>query len=165
MNIEFKSFRDYEKGILYKQLVDSYSFDNKWQEHFDKDWKEYDDFFYDNLQFTTNCGFITVLDGEPIGHISWDPRNMPRYVEIGHNCILPKYKGNGYGKKQLQEAIIRVSQYDGIQKIIVTTNEKLGPAKHNYESVGFKVYQRRENNETPFSGEYIDYKIAIMKLR
>lgn len=27
MNIEFKSFRDYEKGILYKQLVDSYSFD------------------------------------------------------------------------------------------------------------------------------------------
>lgn len=73
---------------------------------------------------------------------------------------MPKYQGKGYGKKQLQEAIIRVSQYDGIQKIIVTTNENLGPAKHNYESIGFKLRQRRENKVTLFSGEYIDYEIC-----
>jgi hypothetical protein len=46
------------------------------------------------------------LDGEPIGHISWDPRNLPEYVAIGYNCIASKYKGNGYGKRQLQEAIV-----------------------------------------------------------
>ncbi|WIV13646.1 GNAT family N-acetyltransferase [Proteiniborus sp. MB09-C3] len=161
MNIEFKSFSDYTRGILYKQLVDSYSFDSKWQEYFDKDWKSYDDFFYDNLQFTNKCGFITILNGEPIGHISWDPRNMPRYVEIGHNCIVTKYKGNGYGKKQLQEAINRIAQYDGIQKIVVTTNGKLIPAQHNYERIGFKLHQRRENKDTFFSGEYIDYEIIM----
>ena len=46
---------------------------------------------------------ITVLDGEPIGHISWDPRHKPDYVEIGHNCIITKYKGKGYGYFQLEE--------------------------------------------------------------
>lgn len=161
MNIEFKSFSNYKRGILYKQLVDSYSFDSKWQEHFDKDWKDYDNFFYNNLQFTDDCGFVTILNGEPIGHISWDPRNIPRYVEIGHNCIVSKYKGKGYGKKQLQEAIYRGAQYEGIQKIIVTTNGKLTPARHNYESVGFKLHQRRENKDTLFSGEYIDYEIIM----
>ena len=40
-----------------------------------------------------------------IGFVVWDPRNMPEYVEIGDNCIVPKHKGNGYGKLQLQEAI------------------------------------------------------------
>lgn len=52
-----------------------------------------------------------VLDGEPIGHILWDPRNIPEYVEIGHNCIITKYKGNGFGKRQLQEAVDRIQQY------------------------------------------------------
>ena len=71
------------------------------------------------------------------GHISWDPRNRPDYVEIGHNCILTKYKGNGYGKLQLQESIRRIKEYDDLKKIIVTTNEITFSAQKNYESVGF----------------------------
>lgn len=161
MNIEFKSFSNFSRGILYKQLVDSYSFDSKWQEYFDKDWKDYDEFFYDNLQFTNNCGFVSTLNGEPIGHISWDPRNLPEYVAIGHNCIASKYKGNGYGKRQLQEAVNRIRQYDGLKKIIVGTNSNL-VAPHNYESVGFKLCQRRKNeSDTLFSGDYLDYEIIL----
>ena len=161
MNIEFKSFSNFSRGILYKQLVDSYSFDNKWQECFDKDWKDYDEFFFDNLQFTNNCGFVTILNGEPIGHISWDPRNLPDYVAIGHNCIASKYKGNGYGKRQLQEAVDRIRQYDGLKKIIVGTNSNL-IAPHNYESVGFMLCQRRKNeSDTAFSGDYLDYEIIL----
>ena len=52
--------------------------------------------FYNQL--ADEFSFVTVVDGEPVGHISWDPRNCPEYVEIGHNCILTKYKGKGYGK-------------------------------------------------------------------
>lgn len=161
VNIEFKSFDDYKQGILYNQLVDAYSFNSKWQEKFDNQWKEYDDFFYDNLKFTNKCGFITVLNGEPIGHISWDPRNLPKYVQVGHNCIITKHKGNGYGKIQLEEALRRIKLYNGIKKIIVTTNENLIPAQHNYESGGFKFKQKRKNIESPFSGEYIDYEIIL----
>lgn len=30
----------------------------------------------------------------PIGPISWNPRNVPEYVQIGHNSIAPEYMGN-----------------------------------------------------------------------
>ena len=63
-------------------------------------WKEYDDFFYSNLDsIADKYGFITVVDGVTVGHISWDPRNQPDYVAIGHNCIITDFKGRGYGKK------------------------------------------------------------------
>ena len=38
------------------------------------------------------CGQVTCVDGEPIGFVTWDPRNRPEYVEIGHNGIREKYK-------------------------------------------------------------------------
>lgn len=103
MKIEFKKISNFDRGILYQLLFDAYSFDGRYAECFNKDWKEFDDFFYDNLEIADRFGFITTLDGNPIGHISWDPRNMPEYVEIGHNCIATKYKGKGYGKIQLQD--------------------------------------------------------------
>lgn len=161
MSLTFKKISSFDRGILYQLLVDAYSFDNRWKSFFEKDWIEFDDFFFDNLDIADKYGFISVLDGEPIGHISWDPRNLPEYVAIGHNCIASKYKGNGYGKRQLQEAIDRIRQYDGLKKIIVGTNSNL-IAPHNYESVGFKLCQRRKNDsDTVFSGDYLDYEIIL----
>lgn len=159
--IIFKNFSQYERGILYSQLADAYSFDRRWHSNFERDWKEYDEFFYDNLKFTDKCGFIMELGGEPIGHISWDPRNLPEYVIIGHNCILTAYKGRGYGKILLSEAIKRIKEYENIRKIIVTTNESLISAQKNYEGAGFLKVRERINNETPFFGCYMDYEIKI----
>lgn len=159
--IEFKKTIEFPKGTFYKQLVDAYSFNNNCKKTWNDLWKEYDEFFYSNLEIAEKCSFITVLDGIPIGHISWDPRNRPDYVEIGHNCILTKYKGNGYGKLQLQEAIRRIKEYDDLKKIIVTTNEITFSAQKNYESVGFIKVKKRVNNETPFLGDYIDYEIIL----
>lgn len=36
---------------------------------------------------------MTVSEGKPIGFVSWNPTNLPESTEIGHNCILTKYKG------------------------------------------------------------------------
>lgn len=161
MKIEYRMFNEFERGTLYKQLLDAYSFDENCRKTWEKDWIEYDNYFYDHLQYTNKCGFILVLNGNPIGHISWDPRNLPDYVIIGHNCILTEYKGKGYGHILLQEAINRIKQYDGIKKIIVTTNEITVPAQRNYESVGFVLKGKRKNNESPFSGDYIDYEMVL----
>ena len=136
--IEFRKISEFPKVTLYNQLVDAYSFNDKCRKTWDTSWKEYDDFFYDNLDKIDKYGLITVLDGVPIGHISWDPRHRPDYVEIGHNCIVTKYKRKGYGHKQLKEAIRRIKEYDNLKKIIVTTNEIFVSAQKNYESVGFK---------------------------
>lgn len=161
MELKFRKISDFDKGTLYQLLVDAYSFDERCDICWDSDWKEFDNFFFDNLEIADRYGFITTLKDEPIGHISWDPRNKPKYVEIGHNCISSKYKGNGYGKRQLLEAIDRIRQYDGLKKIIVGTNSNL-IASRNYESVGFKLCQRRKNeSRTAFSGDYLDYEMIL----
>lgn len=161
MDLEFKKMSDFRRGILSELLSDAYSFDSRWKHRCDSDWKEVDDFFFNNLQIADKCGFITTLNNEVIGLVIWDPRNMPEYMEIGHNCIKSKYKGNGYGRIQLQEAVNRIAQND-VKKIIVTTNVQLTSAQRMYESIGFKFCQRRKNeSNTDFSGEYIDYAINL----
>ncbi|MFD2877316.1 GNAT family N-acetyltransferase [Paenibacillus rhizoplanae] len=79
---------------------------------------------------------MTTLHGKAIGFVSWDPRQMPRYAEIGHNCIATAYKGKGYSTLQLQEAVHRILQNE-VQHILVTTNDDLLPAQRMYERVGF----------------------------
>lgn len=161
--LEFKKITEFPKGTLYNQLVDAYSFNVECRKVWDKMWRDYDNFFYDNPEIANKYCFITVLDGDPIGHISWDPRHRPDYVEIGHNCIMTKHKGKGYGHIQLEEAVRRIKEYGDIKKIIVSTNELMIPAQRNYESVGFIKVGERENEETSFSGKYIDYEIALKK--
>ena len=157
MEVEFKKVSDFKRGTLLELLKDAYSFDSRYEQNCNSDWLDFNNFFFDNLNIANKCGFITTLNGEAIGFISWDPRNMPEYVEIGHNCIVLKYKGNGYGKIQLQEAVNRILSTN-VRKIIVTTNQTLIPAQRMYESIGFKIYQKRENQENAnFAGKYIDY--------
>ena len=120
-----------------------------------------DDFFYDNPDIAEKYGLVTCLDGEPIGFVTWDPRNRPEYVEIGHNGIREKYKGNGYGRKQLEEALNRIKSYSGLKRIIVCTNSNLVAPK-NYESVGFTLYDRKENmTESAYTGDYLYYEIVL----
>ncbi|ADL52962.1 GNAT family N-acetyltransferase [Clostridium cellulovorans] len=157
MSIEFKKVSDFNRGILFQLLKDAYSFDCRYEQSWYSNWQDCDNFFFDNLQIADKCGFITTLNDEAIGFVVWDPRNMPEYAEIGHNCIVPKYKGNGYGKIQLQEAVNRIIQND-VRKIIVTTNDDLISAQRMYESVGFTIHQKRKNqNIEDFVREYIDY--------
>ena len=156
MSIEFKKVGDFSRGILFELLRDSYSFNCNYEQKCSSDWHDCDDFFFDNLHIADKCCFITTLNNEAIGFVCWDPRNMPEYVEIGHNCILQRYKGNGYGKIQLKEALNRIAQND-VKKIIVKTNDDLIHAQRNYESVGFTKSEKRENSKS----WNIDYELYL----
>lgn len=161
MDIEFRKFTDYNRGIMYEILKDAYSFDERCAVCWDENWKQSDDFFFDNPDIADKYGFITCYKGEPIGFICWDPRNRPEYVEIGHNGIRTKYKGKGFGKAQLSEAVRRIKEYEGLKEIRVWTSSNLIAPK-NYESVGFVLYDRKENiDEAAFSGDYLYYKIQL----
>ena len=106
-------------------------------------------------------GLISCIAGEPIGFVTWDPRNRPEYVEIGHNGIREKYKRQGYGHRQLEEAIRRIKEYEGLKRIIVCTNSNLAAPK-NYESVGFTLYDRKPNDtESAYTGDYLYYEIVL----
>ena len=128
MEIEFKKVSAFQQGSLLDLLRDAYSFDAQYEQYWGAEWIAFDRFFYDNIQIADQCGFITTLDDQAIGFVSWDPRNLPECTQIGHNCIASAYKGRGYGKRQLQEAVNRIRQRNA-QKIIVTSNAHLIPAQ------------------------------------
>lgn len=156
MTIDFKKISDFNRGILKDLLTDAYAHDERYQLLWGADWKIFDDFFFDNLDIANKAGFITMVDSMPIGLVSWDPRQRPDYVQIGHNCLRSTCKGKGYGKLQLKEAIDRIKEEE-VKKIIVTTNVELFPAQQMYQSVGFIKYQMRKNEgEAEFIGDYID---------
>lgn len=161
MVIEFRTFSEFQRGTICQLLKDGYSFESRYEKDWITNWQEADDFFYDHLQIADDCGFVTTLNHTPIGFICWDPRNMPEYIEIGHNCIATKYKGNKFGKMQLQEAIKRI-QNKNVKKLIVTTDEQLVPAQKNYESVGFTFVQKRENVwNAEYAGKLMDYELIL----
>ena len=161
MNIEFKKFTEFNRGIMYDILKDAYSFDKRCQVIWDNNWRKSDDFFFDNPDIAEKYGFVTCLSGEPIGFICWDPRNCPKYVEIGHNGIRAEYKGKGYGKAQLIEAVRRIKKYTGLKEIRVFTNSKLIAPK-NYESIGFTIYDSKSNaTESAFTGDYLYYRMLL----
>lgn len=137
MGLKFKKLSGFNRGILYQLLSDAYSFDRKIEETFKEKWLADDKFFFDDLNIGDKYCFITTFNDEPIGFLAWDPRNLPDYAIIGDNCIIPRYKGKGYGKRQLQEAVDRMIK-NGARRIYVSTDYELIPAQKMYESVGFK---------------------------
>lgn len=161
MNIGYKKTTDFSRGLIIDLLEDAYSFDMRYKQYWEDNWREADDFLFNNRQIAEEYSFVTTLNEVPIGFIVWDPRKMPIYAEIGHNCIRTKHKGNNFGKLQLGEAIRRICKTE-VKKIIVTTNEGLIPAQKNYESMGFQLIQKRINVDNPqIAGKYMDYELLI----
>lgn len=159
--IEFRKLTDFPRGTLYGILVDAYSFDERNRRIWDANWKETDAFFYDHPEIADKYSLVTCLNGEPIGFVTWDPRNRPESVEIGHNGIREKYKGRGYGRLQLEEALRRIRAYENLKRIIVVTNSRLIAPK-NYESAGFVLYDSKPNEtESAFTGDFLYYQIIL----
>lgn len=159
MTVKFRKFTEFPRGILYDILRDAYSFDFRNKEVWDENWHESDDFFYDNPEIADNYGLVTCVNDIPIGFVTWDPRHIPEYVEIGHNGIRGQYKRRGYGHLQLEEAVRRMKEYEGLQRIIVYTNSNFIASK-NYESVGFKLYDRKRNDtESAYTGDCLKLEV------
>jgi len=159
VDIEFKKITEFPRGTLADLLRDGYSFEPRFERDWLTQWKEFDDFFYDNPHIAESCGFMTVLNGVPIGFVSWNPTNLPVSVEIGHNCIATGYKRNGYGKRQMKEAVRRILMRSP-EKIVVTTNEILVPAQRSYESAGFQIVSKSEEPYTEYAGMRIHYELV-----
>ena len=82
--------------------------------------------------------------------------------KAGRNCSDAEYKGRGYGRLQLEEALRRIREYKGLKRIIVGTNSNL-IAPRNYESVGFVRYDRKPNRtESAYTGECLLYEIQLL---
>jgi GNAT superfamily N-acetyltransferase len=85
-------------------------------------WEQYDQEVYQQPETVGACIFLSQLKDSVVGFASWDPRQRPQYGIVGHNCILPEFRGKGLGKQQIQEVLRRFRQM-GIQTAKVSTND------------------------------------------
>lgn len=165
MDIRFRKITEFPRGTLAALLKDAYGFEPKFERDWLKQWQAFDDFFYDNPHIAETCGFMTVLEEKPIGFVSWNPTNLPVSAEVGHNCIMTRYKGKGYGKRQMREAVQRMIA-QGAEKVNVWTNEICVPAQHTYESVGFQLIGKSEESFCQeYAGQRMHYEIAARTFR
>ena len=137
--MRFAKFGEFERGTLYNLLLNAYSAHERLVGKDKASWKKFDSFIYDNLELMEDCGFVTLEDEKPVGFISWDPRKVPDSVEIGHNCIIDSYKGQGLGARQLERAVQLILDLKPARITVKTGNDPFfEPAQRMYRTAGLE---------------------------
>jgi len=147
VKITFTSIAGEKEGTIARLLQKSYAAllatDPIWQSEC-ANWEQYDKEVFDNPETVGSCIFLTRLDGDIVGFASWDPRQCPEYGIIGHNCVLPEFRGRGFGKYQIDEVLRRLRAL-GTRKANVSTNDHpfFLPAQRMYMACGFREVRRQ----------------------
>lgn len=141
--IRFTSFHQHSPGLLFDMLMKCYAALPEIANVEKASWKAYDDSVFTEPDTIGKCGFVSCLEEQPVGFASWDPRNHPDYVIIGHNCILPEFQERGYGRLQVIEMLKRFETMR-FREVKVTTGSVpfFVPAQRMYLSCGFKEIGR-----------------------
>ena len=140
--IEYKNILKFERGILYRLLRESYNdllnAMPDYKNELNSNWERFDSDSFNNPYTIGKCVLVSVLNENPVGFVSWDPRGIPGSGEIGQNCIISAYRGNGYGKLQIQK-VLSIFQNKSTENVKVTTADHpfFNPARKMYLSCGF----------------------------
>jgi len=113
-------------------------------------WEHFDADVYGELETVGACTTLSWAGEDLVGLLSFDPRQAPEIGVIGHNCILPRLLGRGYGKAQIEEMLRRFRK-NGIREARVTTCKHpfFEPARRMYASIGFRQVGRAETDLDP----------------
>jgi GNAT superfamily N-acetyltransferase len=153
MNPQFVPLTDQKPGTIASLLRASYAglleMDGRWDSQ-QASWEEYDHQVFAHRDTVGRCLFLTCIDGRLVGFGSWDPRRAPRYGIVGHNCILPEFRGHGLGRQKIQE-VLRRFQTIGITTARATTCDHpfFAPAQRMYVTCGFREVRRTPWNRDP----------------
>ena len=160
--ISFKPLTYLKNGDIFNTLVEIYSaykeINHDLYLEWSKNWREYDDLIFNNPKTVGNAGFITLFNDKFSGFCSWDPRNGPDKIIVGHNGVLPDYRGKGIGVVQINEMLKRFKTYNFHSVFVSTGVDKFfEPAQKMYLRCGFKEINRRTINNHP----NIEYRIDL----
>ncbi len=152
--LTFTSVRQHQAGTIAFLLHQSYAqiliTDKEFWEREKENWEQFDRQVFEDSETVGKCVLVTCLNDIAIGFASFDPRQKPELGIIGHNCILPEYRGKGYGKQQILETLDRMRAL-GIQRAIVSTSEHpfFLPAQRMYLACGFQEERRCRGGPDP----------------
>jgi ribosomal protein S18 acetylase RimI-like enzyme len=148
--LKFTPFKQHQPGLLYDMLTECYSTLPELVKQEKKSWSDYDASVFTNPETIGKCGFVSCLQGTPIGFASWDPRNHPEYVIIGHNCVLHQYQRRGFGRLQVIEMLKRFETMKFAQVQVSTGDDPFFlPAQKMYLSCGFQETSREPHKQIP----------------
>jgi GNAT superfamily N-acetyltransferase len=125
----------------------------KWPDPWDGErekWEDFDRQAFAHPDTVGRCVFVSCLERTPVGLASYDPRPGPSYAIVGQNCVLPEYRGRGFGKRQIREILRRFSA-EKIRLARVTTSEHpfFIPALTMYRDLGFQETRRLGGGPDP----------------
>jgi GNAT superfamily N-acetyltransferase len=153
MKLRFTPPHDQQPGLFAFMLKQSYadlveSDPEHWGPEVPK-WERFDGEVFEHPNSVGSCVFVSWSDDQLVGFGSYDPRQKPHFGIVGHNYVLPDFRGRGFGKQQIQE-ILRRFQSQGIRT--AKTHTLAGawhiPAQRMYAACGF-----RETARHPWDGD------------
>jgi len=162
--IAFTPFAEHEPGLVLSLLSRSYApylaLDSQAARAWPTDWAAYDREVSQHPDTVGACGFVTCLEGRPVGFASWDPRGRPTSVS-GHNCVLPAFQGQGYGTAQIRR-VLEILRTRGFEHVRVTTGDHpfFLPAQRMYEACGFREIARG-HRDPRVALRMIDYQLSL----
>ena len=124
-------------------------------------WEQFDRDVFEHPGTVGSCVFLSWSGDQLVGFGSYDPRQKPECGIVGHNCVLPEFRGKGIGKQQIQEIIQRFRACR-IRKAKVSTNDHpfFKPAQRMYTACGFLETGRRHWDGDP-SQCIIEYEMKL----
>ena len=165
MKLKFPPPRDHQQGLLASMLKRSYAdLVELDQQHWGSEvpkWEEFDRDVFEHPDTVGACVFLSRWGEHVVGFASYDPRRRPQFGLIGHNCVLPDFRGKGFGKQQIQEVIRRL-QAAGIRLARASTGENpfFIPAQRMYTACGFREIGRHPGDGDP-SQNVIEYEMRL----
>ncbi len=153
MRLRFTSPRDQRPGVVASLLKRSYaalveSDSEHWAPEI-PEWEAFDREVFEHPDTVGSCVFLSWAEDQLVGFGSYDPRQRPAVGIVGHNCILPEFRGRGFGKQQIRE-ILRRFQVNEIRLAKVSTNDHpfFVSAQRMYAACGF-----HEMGRHPWDGD------------
>jgi GNAT superfamily N-acetyltransferase len=103
----------------------------------ERGWRDYDGDIQSYPDTIGRAGFLSCVGDTVVGVGSWDPRRFPA-AQVGHNCILPAFRGQGYGAMQLKHMAM-VLRAAGFTTAVARTGDVdfFAAARAMYERCGF----------------------------
>ncbi len=145
--LEFTGIDQQDRGIITALLQKSYvSFYSQLPGVWETEKREFDEFdqlAFDNPTTVGRCVTFSSFSEHVVGLVSFDPRQGPERGIVGHNCILPEFRGKGFGKLQIRE-VLREFKSRGFHNAVVSTGDNpfFLPAQRMYLACGFKEVRR-----------------------
>jgi [ribosomal protein S18]-alanine N-acetyltransferase len=91
-------------------------------------------------ELAENTVLMIRVGDRAVGSIAYAEKS-PERVYISGMIVIPEYQGRGLATRAMQEVL---AKYPETKRIDLVTHPE-NPARHLYESLGFKVEERKEN--------------------